>query len=462
MKIFRRVLSVVLASALALSVGIIPPKSTVTTDAKVKIIEGKKLNITIGKKGEIIVKGKAKAKVASKKIAKVTKTKKQGKYTLIYVKGKKVGKTSVKVKVGKKSKKVKVSVVPAKTTLKSATLTADTTAKLTWGKAKGASGYYVYRSTSYSSGYKKIATVKGGSKTFYINTGLSLGVTYYYKVRTYGAKSLKSKEDSAVKKVKTWKLTWSDEFNGTELDTTKWNNEGATGDGGYGNQELQNYQMEYSEVNDGCFIIKPQFDYNAATGECVDKRYFSTKIWTKGQHYFGYGKFEFRAKMPKGCGTWAAGWMLGKNMNWPYCGEIDVFETTKQPEKTKIPMSVHTGKFNGMPTSKGNKYGNAIVPTATTAFHTYTVIRNEKTLDFYVDGKYIWTYDPSMYTTQGDGTDDYMIWPFNQDMYLILNCAIGGTLGGDVAPTYWTKIATSGNIETYQDKMYVDYVRYYK
>ena len=58
-----------------------------------------------------------------------------------------------------------------------------------------------------------------------------------------------------------------------------------------------------------------------------------------------------------------------------------------------------------------------------------------------------------------EGNDDIEIWPFNQPFYLILNCAIGGTLGGTVNPTGWTKIATDGDIETYQDYYYIDWVR---
>ena len=38
--------------------------------------------------------------------------------------------------------------------------------KITWKKSKGASGYYVMRKTENSS-WKKIKTVKGGSKTSY-------------------------------------------------------------------------------------------------------------------------------------------------------------------------------------------------------------------------------------------------------------------------------------------------------
>ena len=51
-----------------------------------------------------------------------------------------------------------------------------------WGKVTGVTGYEVYRSTSKSSGYKKVGTTTGVS---FKNTGLSSGKTYYYKVKAY-------------------------------------------------------------------------------------------------------------------------------------------------------------------------------------------------------------------------------------------------------------------------------------
>ena len=39
----------------------------------------------------------------------------------------------------------------------------------------------------------------------------------------------------------TWNLIWSDEFNGTTIDNTKWTHELGTGDWGWGNNELQYY-----------------------------------------------------------------------------------------------------------------------------------------------------------------------------------------------------------------------------
>ena len=166
--------------------------------------------------------------------------------------------------------------------------------------------------------------------------------------------------------------------------------------------------------------------------------------------------------------------MLGNQANygiWPWCGEIDVLETTSDLTKTIIPQSIHCQKFNGMSTSSGNKYKHTVVNDATTAYHTYGITWTAKSITFTIDGKETWTYDPSRYSAVGDGTDKVNIWPFNKPFYLILNCAVGGTLGGNVTPTYWTKIgekeySTSSGTkvynEIYQDYMYVDYVRVYQ
>ena len=460
MKTYRKIISIVLSVALVMSLCIV--QAPTKTQAGVKIIVGKKLDFDIGSKETIIVKGKAKAKSASKKVAKITKTKKSKKQTKITVKGMKVGKTTIKVKVKKKSKKIKVTVRPKTPKSLRVGLASATSAKLTWSKAKGASGYYVYRSTSRNGAYAKIATVKG---TTYTNTGLALGCYYYYKVIAYGNKKILSDDYSNIAYAKTWKLVWKDEFEGTELDTTKWTYETGHGDPyGWGNNELQDYQPEYSGIVDGKLEIRPQFDYNTTTGKAVDNSFYSTRMYTKNKYTFKYGKVEFRAKMPKGRGTWAAGWMLGTGAGggWPTCGEIDVFETTSQIAKTWIPQSLHMKKFNGMPSSSGNKHYDSVIADATTAFHTYAVEWYPTYIKFTVDGKQTGIYDPSDFTVDVPATDDMSVWPYKYPFYLIMNCAIGGTLGGEVTPQYWTKIATNGNIETYQDKLEFEYVRVYQ
>ncbi len=75
--------------------------------------------------------------------------------------------------------------------------------KLSWEKVEGADGYQLYRATKKSGKFVKVATV-GAEKSEYINTKLSCGKTYYYKIRAYQVKSGKKiySKYSAVNSVK--------------------------------------------------------------------------------------------------------------------------------------------------------------------------------------------------------------------------------------------------------------------
>lgn len=59
------------------------------------------------------------------------------------------------------------------------------TATVKWNRISGASGYTIYRSTSKSGSYKKIATIKKAGTTSYTDSKLTTGKTYYYKVKSY-------------------------------------------------------------------------------------------------------------------------------------------------------------------------------------------------------------------------------------------------------------------------------------
>jgi hypothetical protein len=61
-------------------------------------------------------------------------------------------------------------------------------ASIKWNPVAGASGFEIYRSTSLSGTYTKVASVSAAATT-YTNSGLTTGVTYYYKVHAYVLKS---------------------------------------------------------------------------------------------------------------------------------------------------------------------------------------------------------------------------------------------------------------------------------
>ena len=458
MKTFRKGISILVA--LAMIVTICAVDSPKISQAGVKVIVGKKLKVEITDTDTIVVKGKAKAKSSNKGIAKVDSIKRYDGNSNITINGMKVGKATIKVKVGTAKKKIKVTVFPKTVSGVKAAKNSETSATISWKKSKGATGYTVYRSNSSNGGYKKVAKRKGAKKTSFTNNNLAKGQFYYYKIKAYGKKGIKSEEYSKSVSVRTWKQIWSDEFEGNKVDESKWNYD--TGGGGWGNRELQVYRSENNIVKDGKLIIKNEFKYDEDAEQCVPDSYFSGRMNTKGKFYFKYGKLEFRVKQAKGVGTWTAGWALGKDKVWPNCGEIDVFETTSSKTKTTIPQSLHCKKFNGMAGSSANKHFDSTVNTATTAYHTYGVIWTDHDITFTIDGAATGTYDPDTFVVDGKGTDDLTVWPYCQPFYLIVNCAIGGVLGGNVTPEYWTKVGQEGDIGLYEDYLYYEWIRVYQ
>ena len=112
--------------------------------------------------------------------------------------------------------------------VKSLTVKHDSTypdaALLKWKKVSNATGYKVYRSTKKTKGFKCIATLKGKSKTKYVDGSFALscdGKTWYYKVRAYKKKGSKTKygKYSKVKSFKNPKVAVSfDLYNCTYVD----------------------------------------------------------------------------------------------------------------------------------------------------------------------------------------------------------------------------------------------------
>lgn len=90
--------------------------------------------------------------------------------------------------------------------------------KLSWDKT-GGNGYYIYRSTSKNGKYKKIATIKKNSTTYYIDKKIKKKKTYYYKVKPYSKYS---------KLNKTAKISEPYKTNSRIADTTVWTNGSST------------------------------------------------------------------------------------------------------------------------------------------------------------------------------------------------------------------------------------------
>ena len=99
-----------------------------------------------------------------------------------------------------------------------------------------------------------------------------------------------------------WKLIWSEEFDYTGFpDSTKWSYDTEGNVYQWGNNEAQYYtsgRKENAWVSDGVLRI-------TALKEPMEGRsYTSARLITKGKGDWLYGRFEIRAKLPTGRGTW--------------------------------------------------------------------------------------------------------------------------------------------------------------
>ena len=228
-------------------------------------------------------------------------------------------------------------------------------------------------------------------------------------------------------------LVWSDEFNTDGApNPNKWGYNTGTGTTGWGNNELQYYtnRPENVIVEGGLLKIK------LIKENYMGSAYTSARLLSQGKYDFKYGKIEFRAKLPAGGGTWPALWMLGANIgtaSWPACGEIDVMEHVGN-QLNKIYGSLHHPGHSG-----ANPDGATLmINNATTEFHIYTTEWNSSSIKFYVDNQLYYTF-----------TNNSTL-PFNQNFFIIMNCAMGGNFGGTVDPNF-----TSATFE-------IDYVRVYQ
>lgn len=101
-----------------------------------------------------------------------------------------------------------------------------------------------------------------------------------------------------------YKKVWSDEFNGDSLNRADWNVE--THEKGWVNDELQEYvdSAENIQVKDGKLIINPVKKVtDGDTGSTKEAAsYTSGRVSTQNKQTLIYGRFECRAKVPKGHG----------------------------------------------------------------------------------------------------------------------------------------------------------------
>jgi len=231
---------------------------------------------------------------------------------------------------------------------------------------------------------------------------------------------------------------WQDDFTNPGIpDPTKWSYD--IGGSGWGNNELQ-----YYTGGDNVGIVNDNLVIQAKKQNFEGRQYTSTRLISKGKGDWTYGRFEVRAKLPKGRGTWPAIWLLSSDNSygqWPSSGEIDIMEHVGF-DLNNVHATIHCSAFNGQ---RGNqKSSSKIVPNSTTEFHVYRIDWTPYSMKGFVDDEQYFEYinDNTSFTT----------WPFNKNFYMILNVAVGGNWGG----------AQGVDDTCFPASMEVDYVKVYK
>lgn len=217
-------------------------------------------------------------------------------------------------------------------------------------------------------------------------------------------------------------LVWSDEFDADGLpDAAKWDYDTDRNRAGWYNEERQYYaahRLENARVEAGRLVITARREQLSSAADWGGQPYTSARLVTRGKASWAYGFVEVRAKLPCGAGTWPAIWTLGTGGRWPDDGEIDVMEQVGS-NPSRVFGTVHT-QLSGGPGTGGERQ----VPTACTAFHDYQLTWTPERIVIGVDGVNYYQY-----LNPGSGR---AAWPFDAPQYLLLNIAIGGTLGGRI------------------------------
>ena len=234
---------------------------------------------------------------------------------------------------------------------------------------------------------------------------------------------------------------WSDEFEGSTIDTDKWTFEIGTGANGWGNNEWQYYtdRSENAYIKDGVLHIRANKEsYEGAS-------YTSARMITKGKFSFTYGTVEARIALPTGKGIWPAFWMLGENIDqvsWPACGEIDIIEAVNSEN---IVYGTNHWQYEGKQADYGNNtndFHGAKKELDVTQFHTYKFTWDEKLIAMYVDD---FKYHEISIEDNAGGTD-----AFHKPFFLLLNVAVAGN---------WPGFEVDD--AQFPNEMLVDYIRVY-
>ena len=268
-----------------------------------------------------------------------------------------------------------------------------------------------------------------------MNVKLKMGMAFGVLAMALSPSALMAQNDR--------KLVWSDEFNTDGLlDSKVWNYE----EGFKRNHEAQWYQKANAYCKDGNLVIEarkekksrrnPGFRENSSRWpENIEKiHYTSASVNTAEKKEFLYGRVEVKAKIPTAGGSWPAIWLLGRGMDWPSNGEIDMMEYYRRQGVPHILANAcwgtdkpWTAKWN----SKAIPFTHFTDRDAQWAdkFHVWRMDWDEQSIRLYLDDELLNEISQAEAVNGKLGNGEQ---PFKKPQYLLLNLALGGDNGGEI------------------------------
>lgn len=268
-----------------------------------------------------------------------------------------------------------------------------------------------------------------------------------------------------------WELIWWDEFDGTEINKTKWSHEVNCWGGG--NNELQCYtaRPQNSRVENGNLVIQAlQERYTGSRDGCTmnqgctdTKDYTSARLRTINDPSgsWKYGRWEVRAILPNGKHLWPALWMLPTDYSyglWAASGEMDIMEYRGQ-ETNKVSSAMHYGGVYPR-----NTYVTTGPLTFTTDFsadyHLFAFEWEENEMRYYVDNTLTWKVDLNKRWCSGSASDcPYTAnkQPWDKRFHFLINLAIGGAFFNG-----YGSLSAAEARQWKNSKFVIDYIRAYK
>lgn len=222
--------------------------------------------------------------------------------------------------------------------------------------------------------------------------------------------------------VKGYTLAWSDEFDGTVLDTAKW--------------DYRQLGPRRDAVNVKDTVTLDGKGHLVLTTKRSGSKYHTAMIGTQGRYETTYGYFECRAKLQTQVGHWSAFWLqtptMGKEIGNPAKSgtEIDIFEYIC----TWGDEVVHNLHWDGYGKAHKTAGWRTSVPGLSKGWHTFGLLWTQKEYVFTIDGKETWRSSSAVSA---------------RPEYIILSLEVG-KWAGDISSA------------TLPDSFHVDYVRVYK